>query len=49
MFLNVEPAITRESNKNTLGEYAEKNWKEGYFNDVKIKIEDEEIEANRTV
>ena len=32
-----------------MGEYAEKNWKEGCFNDVIIKIEDKTIEANRMV
>ena len=49
MFLNVEAAITRERNKNILEEYVEKNWKEGCFNDVTIKAEDDEIEANRMV
>ena len=47
--LSVEKNVTRKSLLNNLLEYAEKHWKEGCFNDVTIKLEDETIEANRMV
>ena len=47
--LSIEKIVTRKSLSNNLLEYAEKHWKEGCFNDVTIKLEDETIEANRMV
>jgi len=47
--LSVEATVTRESESNNLSEYAEKNWKEGCFNDVTIKVENETIAASRMV
>ena len=47
--LCVSKTAIRKSNSNNLLEYAERNWKEGCFNDVILKLENEEIEANRMV
>ena len=47
--LSVEKSVTRKSLSINLLEYAEKNWKEGCFNDVTVKVENEAIKANRMV
>ena len=45
----VKKSTKRERTSNNLWQYAEKNWKDGYFNDVTIKVESEEIDASRMV
>ena len=47
--ISVEKSTKRERTSNNLWQYAEQNWKDGYFNDVTIKVESEEIDASRMV
>ena len=47
--LSVNETTTRKCASNNLLEYAEENWTEGCFNDVTIKLENEETEVSRMV